>query len=147
VPGRIAAHQIGHAARRVQPAAHHHAHPAVPDPVLDFLDDQPVDGVLGNLPAEADDRSHHVIDEALLRPTGLNRADARLADGADLELRAVGERVGRGPQAALPVGARSAELHPAVPRIVLGKDVAGHGALHRMADIVDERDVAIGPSP
>ena len=87
-----------------------------------------------------------MIDEALLRSHGLDRADRGLAESPDLELRAVDPREAGCAQAALPIQRVAAELGGAVAGVVADPKEARDTALHRVADVVDVEFISIRPS-
>ncbi len=116
------------------------------DSGLNRLGDVTVNHVLPDDPGHSQRWRDHMIDKALLRELSLDPTDRGLADGADLELRAVDPDKRACAQTAFPVEAIFAEYCLVEGRIISGPKKAGDGSLHGVSDIVDIKLIPVGPA-
>ena len=87
-----------------------------------------------------------MVDETLLGIVGLDVPDGGFADQSDFHLLAVGPGEGSGANAAFPIVGILAEFDVAVAGIVESPQISGDGTLHGVADVVDIKRIAIGPT-
>jgi hypothetical protein len=147
IPRRLSAQQVGEAPRGVQHAPRHDSQPDGVGARFDPPDEHAVERVLGDLPAEAHGRGHDQVAHAVFGRVHLHVPDGGLAEGTELELRAVGGREGQCPKAALPVRRVSTEGGPLVPGVVLDLNEAGDGAHHGVSDVIHDEGIAVVPTP
>src|SRR3954454_9368721 len=146
MPRRRPAQDGSGSSRRIQAGPREHAKIAVCSSSFHTLDHVLIENILCDHPTHADCGSDDVVDEALLRRRGLYGPDRGLADGSNLELRAVKPREARRSQPGFPVCGILTEFRAAVTDVVSSPQESCDTALNRMAHVVDVELVAIGPT-
>jgi hypothetical protein len=87
-----------------------------------------------------------MVHEPVLRRRCLDISDGRLADRTDFHLLAIHPRESSGAYPAFPIFGTPAELHILIAGVIQSPQIPGHGALHRVADVVYVKRITVSPT-